>query len=273
MTLRSGRWTARFDEPYVVFIIGMRINRLWKIHRWWPVATAMPRMLRELKARPELGYLGGRTWAGRTFVQIQYWRSFEALEAYAKARDLEHMPAWTAFNRARKGGDDVGVVRGAGHEGLKALGRVGRGGGGQEQVAAVEGGAAVRRRERERGVEGGGGVGEAGQGLQRDAEVGVGVGDVEGPARRRGGQGDGRLVEVLRLGPPRRCLQRHGQIVGGARTAEGELPGLPMRRDRPCDETQLRAASRPKARSPSRLPRALKTLPLKTKRAKEEIAA
>ena len=109
MTLRSGRWTARFDEPYVVFIIGMRINRLWKIHRWWPVATAMPRMLRELKARPELGYLGGRTWAGRTFVQIQYWRSFEALEAYAKARDLEHMPAWTAFNRARKGGDDVGV--------------------------------------------------------------------------------------------------------------------------------------------------------------------
>ena len=42
-------------------------------------------------------------------MQIQYWRSFEALEAYAKARDLEHMPAWTAFNRARKGGDDVGV--------------------------------------------------------------------------------------------------------------------------------------------------------------------
>ena len=47
--------------------------------------------------RPELGFLGGRTWFGRTIVMIQYWRSFEALESYAKARDRAHLPAWAAF--------------------------------------------------------------------------------------------------------------------------------------------------------------------------------
>ena len=51
--IRAGRWTAQFDEPYVVFIIGMRINRLWKVHRWLPIMLAMTRMLRELY--PQIG--------------------------------------------------------------------------------------------------------------------------------------------------------------------------------------------------------------------------
>ena len=109
MTIRSGRWTARLEEPHVVFIIGMRINQLWKVHRWWPVAAAMRGMLRELNARPELGFLGGRMWAGRTAVLIQYWRSFEALEAFAKSREGQHLPAWAAFHRARRGDIGVGV--------------------------------------------------------------------------------------------------------------------------------------------------------------------
>ena len=104
-----GRWTARLDEPYVVFVIGMRINAPWKAHRWLPVLSAMPRMIAELSKRPELGYLGGSTWFGRTIVMVQYWRSFEALEAYAKSRDGEHLPAWTAFNRAIGSSGDIGV--------------------------------------------------------------------------------------------------------------------------------------------------------------------
>lgn len=107
--IRAGRWTAQFDEPYVVFIIGMRINRLWKVHRWLPIMLAMTRMLRELYPRPELGFLGGQSWFGRTVVLIQYWRSFEDLEHYAKARELQHLPAWAAFNRAIGDKGDVGV--------------------------------------------------------------------------------------------------------------------------------------------------------------------
>jgi hypothetical protein len=40
---------------------------------------------------------------------VQYWRSFELLEAYAKARDGAHLPAWAAFNRAVGGNGDVGI--------------------------------------------------------------------------------------------------------------------------------------------------------------------
>lgn len=107
--IRMGRWTARLEEPHVVFIIGMRINTLWKVHRWLPVIFAMGRMLSELYPRPELGFMGGKTWFGRTIVLIQYWRSFDDLENYAKAKGLQHLPAWAAFNRATTGNVDVGV--------------------------------------------------------------------------------------------------------------------------------------------------------------------
>ncbi len=41
---------------------------------------------------------------------IQYWESMDKLMAYAAARDHEHLPAWTAFNRqARKGDGTVGI--------------------------------------------------------------------------------------------------------------------------------------------------------------------
>jgi hypothetical protein len=66
-------------------------------------------MLTELYTHPELGFLGGNTWFGRTFVLVQYWRSFEDLEAYAKARDKQHLPAWSAFNRAVGNNGDVGI--------------------------------------------------------------------------------------------------------------------------------------------------------------------
>ena len=51
------RMTARTEDEFVVFLIGMRINKPWKIHKWLPVALAMPRMLKELYAQPELGLL------------------------------------------------------------------------------------------------------------------------------------------------------------------------------------------------------------------------
>lgn len=107
--IHQGRWTARADEPFVVFIIGMRINSVWRVHRWLPLIRAMTRMLTELYQRPELGFMGGKTWFGRTIVIIQYWHSFEALESYAKARDKEHLPAWADFNRKIGSSRDVGV--------------------------------------------------------------------------------------------------------------------------------------------------------------------
>ncbi len=40
----------------------MRVNRIWAFHKWFPVAIAMPRMLAELRRKPELGMLGGEMW-------------------------------------------------------------------------------------------------------------------------------------------------------------------------------------------------------------------
>ncbi len=90
-----GRFTVQTDAPFVVFLIGMRINRLWAIHRWAPFILAMPRMLHYLAGHPEKGYLGGETfvyWRGVGY--LQYWRSFEDLERFAADRGAPHLEAW-----------------------------------------------------------------------------------------------------------------------------------------------------------------------------------
>lgn len=106
--IKTGRHTATLDGEFVVFLIGMRFNALWRVDKWLPVLRAMPRMLSELEARPELGFLHGGAWLGRTAILVQYWRSFDQLLAYASATDAGHLPAWKAFNRAVRNGD-VGI--------------------------------------------------------------------------------------------------------------------------------------------------------------------
>lgn len=107
--IRAERLTAQVEGEVVVFLIGMRINRLWKVHRWLPVVRAMRRMLRELEVDPESGFLGVEQWGGNPSVMVQYWRSFEHLERYATDRGREHLPAWKAFNRTVGGNGDVGI--------------------------------------------------------------------------------------------------------------------------------------------------------------------
>ena len=101
--------TAQIDDEVVVFLIGMRINRMWKFHKWLPVARAMPRMLRELSASRDSGFLGFHQWFGNPTIAVQYWRSFEHLERYAKDPGSSHRPAWAAFNRAVASNGDVGI--------------------------------------------------------------------------------------------------------------------------------------------------------------------
>jgi len=105
----NDRRTAYLEDEFVVFLIGMRINRPWKIHQWLPVARAMPRMIQELRAQPDSGLLGYEMWFGRTTLMLQYWRSTEQLLAYAKNRDVAHLPAWKAFNQAVGSNGDVGI--------------------------------------------------------------------------------------------------------------------------------------------------------------------
>ena len=105
-----GRYTALSDEPFVVFLIGMRVNRLFALRSWIRVAAAMPPMIAELKRNPSLGLLHAEFffyWRG--IGLLQYWRSFEHLHAYAHARDAAHLPAWAEFNRRIGGNGSVGI--------------------------------------------------------------------------------------------------------------------------------------------------------------------
>lgn len=97
------------SDEFVVFLIGMRVNRPWKVHRWLPVARAMGRMISELGAAPDMGLKHVESWFGRTSIMVQYWSSFEALEAYATSRSAEHLPAWRDFNRLVGSNGDVGI--------------------------------------------------------------------------------------------------------------------------------------------------------------------
>ena len=40
---------------------------------------------------------------------IQYWRSFEQLEAFARGKDKTHFPAWVNFNKKVGTDGDVGI--------------------------------------------------------------------------------------------------------------------------------------------------------------------
>jgi hypothetical protein len=100
------RMTVQMDGDFVVFLIGIRINRFWKFHKWLPVALSMPKMIKELSQNPDSGFLGAES---NFTMLVQYWKSFEHLEAYAKDRDGLHYPAWKSFNTKIRSNGDVGI--------------------------------------------------------------------------------------------------------------------------------------------------------------------
>ena len=103
------RMTAEIEGSYVVFLIGMRINRPHKFWKWLPVMGAMPRMMKELTQQKEKGLLHSEVWFGRTVITLQYWRSVEQLMEYATASNSEHLPAWREFNQKVGNSGDVGI--------------------------------------------------------------------------------------------------------------------------------------------------------------------
>ncbi|HZD31005.1 MAG TPA: DUF4188 domain-containing protein [Candidatus Angelobacter sp.] len=105
-----GRYTARIEGPFVIFLIGFRINRLWAVHKWMPVAAAMPPMQTLLKQYPAKGLLGVDNWVRwREVMSIQYWRSFDDLENFARNPTDPHLQVWKDFNRRIGSGGSVGI--------------------------------------------------------------------------------------------------------------------------------------------------------------------
>ncbi|MFL5515046.1 MAG: DUF4188 domain-containing protein [Gemmatimonadales bacterium] len=110
-TGKQDRITHSYDGELVVFLIGMRINRPWRVDQWLPVFLAMGPMLAELSREPDSGLLGYRlTFGARGPLLVQYWNSAERLFAYASDPNAQHRPSWSAFNRrARRSPGAVGI--------------------------------------------------------------------------------------------------------------------------------------------------------------------
>jgi hypothetical protein len=100
---------AKGNEQFVVFVVGMRINKLWAIHQWLPVAAAMPSMVIEQIKNRSIGVVGiPRTFVSGRLIQVQqYWKSYEELENYSKG--ARHAPAWSKFNKAARKSAAVGI--------------------------------------------------------------------------------------------------------------------------------------------------------------------
>jgi len=95
--IRQGRWTAEIEGDFVVFIIGARVNSKWHVLRSLTDlggSRGMNHMLKYLVQHPEKGLLGYQTLG---FANVQYWRSFEHLEAFAKDKDDPHLEPWRRF--------------------------------------------------------------------------------------------------------------------------------------------------------------------------------
>jgi Domain of unknown function (DUF4188) len=105
-----GRFTAQTDEPFVVFMAGVRVNNFLAFRKWIPAVMAIPPMVRTLYKHRSIGFLGGLPflyWPG--IGTIQYWRSFEDLENFARSKEDPHLNSWRRFNKAVGTDGSVGI--------------------------------------------------------------------------------------------------------------------------------------------------------------------
>jgi Domain of unknown function (DUF4188) len=97
--VKQGRWTASIEGDFVVFLIGARLqgrHPLRSLRDLGGMKRGMQGMLTYLTEHPEKGFLGWQQLGFGT-VNVQYWRSFEDLEAFAKDEDDPHLSAWRAY--------------------------------------------------------------------------------------------------------------------------------------------------------------------------------
>jgi hypothetical protein len=95
--VRQGRWTASIEGDFVVFLIGARLDFRHPIRSFHDLGgmRGMPHMLKYLTEHPEKGLLGYDNY-GLT-MNVQYWRSFEHLERFARDESDPHLQAWRSY--------------------------------------------------------------------------------------------------------------------------------------------------------------------------------
>jgi hypothetical protein len=92
------RMAAEIDGDFVVFLIGASPSKLHLVRSLIDLGgrRGMTHMLDYLVAHPEKGLLGYQMGLP---VIVQYWRSFEHLEAFARDADDPHLAVWRNYWR------------------------------------------------------------------------------------------------------------------------------------------------------------------------------
>jgi hypothetical protein len=110
MTEVAGRrMNAEIDGDFVVFLIGARFNNKRQLVRSFVDLggrRGMKHMLDYLVAHPEKGLLAYEM--GFPTI-VQYWRSFDHLEAFAGNRDDPHADVWRQYWRRVGRSDRTGI--------------------------------------------------------------------------------------------------------------------------------------------------------------------
>ena len=133
------RMRAEIDGDFVVFLIGARFNSKLHLYRSFldlGGRRGMIHMLQYLMAHPEKGLLGFQQLGLVSLVQ--YWRSFDHLEAFARDEDDPHLAVWRDYWQRVGRSDRTGIwhetylVRAGDYEGIYGnmapfgLGKAGR---------------------------------------------------------------------------------------------------------------------------------------------------
>jgi hypothetical protein len=105
-----GRYTAAVEGEFVVFLLAMRFNKFWKVHKWLPVAMAMGPMLTALLKDQSKGLLGFRVLPVFTSSEtLELLEAAPVLDQRDAAQADPHLPAWRRFNQLVGTGGDVGI--------------------------------------------------------------------------------------------------------------------------------------------------------------------
>ncbi|HET9258894.1 MAG TPA: DUF4188 domain-containing protein [Acidimicrobiia bacterium] len=107
--IHPGRFTAEYDGDFVVFLIGSMAYKPFKFRQWVPVAKAMSAMQREIAEHPEIGCLHVENFGAIRNISVQYWKSFEHLERFARSAEWSHLEAWRSFNKLVRNSGELGI--------------------------------------------------------------------------------------------------------------------------------------------------------------------
>ncbi|TKG69745.1 monooxygenase family protein [Prauserella endophytica] len=107
--IHRGKWAAEIEGDFVVFLIGARVSPRHPLAWFRDLGgrRGMRHMLDQLMADPDSGLLG---YVMGMPVIVQYWRSFDQLEAFAADTAAAHpAAARTYWQRVSRHGHGAGI--------------------------------------------------------------------------------------------------------------------------------------------------------------------